>query len=306
MIDIVLPAFNGEAYLPEQLDSLLNQTETGWRLLATDDGSADGSAAVLARYAAEYPEKIVLVESASPSGSPAAAFLRLIARTDAPYVMCCDQDDFWYADKLRLTLEKMRELEETRSQDVPLLVHTDLAVTDAELNLISPSFVRSQRLNPKVTAFGRLLAQNNVTGCTVLINAALRSLLPADAFPGLVMHDWWMALLAAAFGEIGYVDVATLSYRQHGGNAVGARDARYAASMARDGGFARSSLRRGYAQAEAFLRHYHGRLPEKALRQLTAYTEIPRHAKPARVLRLLQGGFLKHDLRRALGQLYFA
>lgn len=308
MIDIVLPAFNGEAFLPEQLNSLLNQTETGWRLLAMDDGSADGSAAILVRYAAQYPEKIVLLPNASPSGSAAAAFLRLISRTDAPYVMCCDQDDFWYADKLRLTLEKMKELEEKRGRDTPLLVHTDLAVTDAGLNLLSPSFVRSQRLNPGVTAFGRLLAQNNVTGCTVMINAALRSLLPPDALPSLAMHDWWMALVAAAFGEIGYIDVATVSYRQHGGNAVGAKavgSLRYQFDRLTQSDGIRHSMLRTYRQAEAFQELYHDMLPKDLRRLVSSYAMIPERGKLGRLIILLKGNFFKQDLRRAIGQLLF-
>jgi len=308
MIEIVLAAHNGERFLDEQLHSLLLQSETDWRLLAMDDGSTDGTLPLLKRYAREYPEQITVLPNESPAHSAADTFLQLIAQTKAPYVMCCDQDDVWHADKIRLTLAKMRELEERRGAQTPLLVHTDLAVADEHLRLLAPSFVRYQRLKPKVTAFPRLLCQNNVTGCTVMANAALCRMLPPKAVPEILMHDWWMALVASAFGEIGYIGMATVSYRQHGKNAIGAKDTgslRYNAGRLKQAEDVRNSLERTYAQAEAFLAQYRTVLDDKALRAAESYVKLPALSKPLRMLTLVRGGFLKHDLKRMIGQLLF-
>ena len=64
--------------------------------------------------------------------------------------------------------------------------------------------------------------QNYVTGCTVIINKELKEL--ATPFPnGIVMHDWWLALLAASEGKIDFLEESTILYRQHGENSVGAK-----------------------------------------------------------------------------------
>jgi hypothetical protein len=66
----------------------------------------------------------------------------------------------------------------------------------------------------------QLAMQNNVTGCTMLLNKALYQIarpIPHDA----PMHDWWIALVAAAFGKISFIARPTVLYRQHGKNSVG-------------------------------------------------------------------------------------
>src|SRR5699024_4749681 len=125
------------------------------------------------------------------------------------YLMFADADDFWLPDKVEKTFAKMREMEREAGTGCPILVHTDLAVADGSLRVIAPSLFRYEKLSPQRNSLRELLAQNNVTGCTVMINRALRKLIrqaPADA----VMHDWWAALAAAAFGRIGVLDEPTI------------------------------------------------------------------------------------------------
>ena len=69
--------------------------------------------------------------------------------------MVLDQDDVWKPEKLRITLAKMRELER-QFPGKPLLVHTDMAVVDRELNVTAPSFVRFQGLRPRNKTLTRL------------------------------------------------------------------------------------------------------------------------------------------------------
>ena len=70
-----------------------------------------------------------------------------------------------------------------------------------------------------------MLMQNAVTGCTMMINKTLRDkvMLYTDS-KRIIMHDWWASLIAAQFGEIAYLEEATILYRQHGENSVGALD----------------------------------------------------------------------------------
>ena len=117
----------------------------------------------------------------------------------------------------------MAEVEARRGPSVPVLVHTDLRLVDKTLAVLKPSFAAYQRIRPGVAEpLANLLLQNFVTGCTVAANRSLVRMacpLPREA----IMHDWWLALCAAAAGEIAYLRTPTVSYRQHSANVVGAR-----------------------------------------------------------------------------------
>lgn len=308
MVDVVLATHNGGAYIGEQLQSLLQQTEQSWRIFAMDDGSTDNTLEILSGFSHKHPDRMKVIPNEHPAGSAADTFLKLLAASTAPYAMCCDQDDVWHADKIEQTLIKMREMEQAYGKDTPLLAHTDLAVTDEALHVISPSLVRFQALNPRICGFSRLLAQNNVTGCTVMINAALRELLPSASLPGLAMHDWWMALVASAFGNIGYIDAATVSYRQHGKNTVGAKNIRalvWRVMRENNGASIRSRLVMTYKQAEAFESYYAEKLDARRLLLARQFARIPYLGKPRRIARLVWGGYWKHDWKRVLGQIYY-
>ena len=109
-IAILLAACNGERYLAEQLDSLLDQSFTDWRLYIHDDGSKDGTNTILKAYAGKYPNRIRLIQ-APPTGGAKDNFLFLLRTVDAPYIMFCDQDDVWMREKIEKTYRRMRMIE---------------------------------------------------------------------------------------------------------------------------------------------------------------------------------------------------
>jgi hypothetical protein len=89
---------------------------------------------------------------------------------------------------------------------------------------VSDSFEKFSNINPKRTAFPQIIAQSIGAGCTMMINhPTVEYALEATDARDIIMHDWWISLIASAFGKIGYVDEPTSLYRQHGDNEVGAR-----------------------------------------------------------------------------------
>jgi hypothetical protein len=102
----------------------------------------------------------------------------------------------------------------------PILVHLDLDVISEQLERIHPSFMGYQGLTHESRDPLRvLLTQNFVTGCATAINRPLLELatpLPVD----VIMHDWWLALCAAACGRIEYLPHALFQYRQHDANQI--------------------------------------------------------------------------------------
>ncbi len=221
-VDILLATYNGAAYVTRQIESLLGQSHKTIRLLMRDDGSSDGTRKILESYVAKFPVKMVLLPAGDKLGV-IGNFSALMHHATAPYVMFCDQDDVWEPEKISQTLAKMKETEDRQPADAPILIHTDLKVVDGNLNVIDPSFWQYTHLNPlKAHTLNCLLMQNVVTGCTMMINSALLKL----AYPipqQVMMHDWWLALVAAAFGRIEALPAATILYRQHGNNTLGAK-----------------------------------------------------------------------------------
>jgi hypothetical protein len=221
-VQVLLGTYNGRRFLAEQIDSILAQSYSPLTILARDDGSTDGTRAILEGYASRFPERFRLLPYARPSGNAKFNFMELLRLADAPYLAFADQDDVWLPEKIAAAISAMRTLEEAHEPGLPLLVFADLRVVNDRLETLNPSFWASQHIRPEhIHSLRRLIMQNVVTGCTMLFNQPLREAslpMPAGAF----MHDWWMALVACTLGHAAYLAEPGILYRQHGGNVLGA------------------------------------------------------------------------------------
>jgi len=221
---ILLATYNGEKYIDKQIESILAQTESDWMLYIHDDGSKDNTMEIVKKYTVEYPEKIVVVDGASTGGAK-TNFFYLLGQVEAPFYMCCDQDDVWLSDKIEVTKKEMDNLVRG-DEDKPCLVFTELHVVDEELNIIAEKMSEYQGLDYKKLKFNRAMIQNVVTGCTMMVNRVLRDeMLKVRDYTDVLMHDWWALLIATRFGKAAFVEQATILYRQHGNNGVGAQNA---------------------------------------------------------------------------------
>ena len=262
--EILLATYNGEKYLRQQLDSILHQDDDRWHLTASDDGSSDGTCAILDEYAAAYPDKITHHRSGRRFGCARDHFLYLMRQCQADYMLFCDQDDVWHPDKLRLSMGALQNMEWTFGSETPLLVFTDQAAVDRNLNVIHPSMTAYQRRPVHCLDWRSLMMQNVVNGCTMAFNRTLANMAaqcPDDSL--LPMHDGWIAIIAARFGQIKYIDQATMDYRQHGHNSVGAENVRSAgyvvARMSRLEQL-RAAIQAKKKQAEAFSHAFYEQL----------------------------------------------
>lgn len=302
MIDICLATYNGERYLAEQLDSLLAQTAPDVRILVRDDGSTDATLAILHDYAARHPRTITLIEDDVHCGAPAPNFMEIMKHSTADYVMFSDQDDYWYPSKAEHMLAVTREQERLAGgSQVPVLAFGDYRVVDADLQ---PIDVPEGHL--QISAFhlslNRLLVQNYVTGCTMMINRAACEL-AGDWEPAILMHDWWLALCCAAMGRIVHDPTVLMDYRQHGDNDVGAKDVkswRYRFDRLRDPASRTSSVDY-FRQAQALEERHAAHMPPQARRTLERFLAIPGMGKLGRMRMLLAGRYLKSDLVRNVG-----
>ncbi len=218
-LSVALCTCHGEAWLEAQLDSILSQTLQPSELIVGDDASKDGTFGILQAFSKRAPFPVHIARH-EPALGVVDNFEVTLSRARGQYIALCDQDDLWLPDRLERSVSKVRQAEGDGSK--PVLVHSDLVLIDADGRDMGEKFMEIRGLdghpaNPLCV----LLRHNLVTGCTVTCNRALLEV--ARPFPErLVMHDWWLALVAATTGEIHFMDEPTVRYRQHGNNQVGA------------------------------------------------------------------------------------
>ncbi len=203
------------------MQSLFAQTFHDWRLLVRDDGSTDETVTILKDWQKKDPDRIVILDCHEKHLGPKKSFESLLSQTEAETILFCDQDDVWLPDKIENSRVKMEELERNHPGK-PVLIFTDLKVVDDQLQAISPSFWKYMKVSPEnVRNPYKLLINNPVVGCTVMINQQVKAVVlpfPEQA----VMHDWWMALNVARKGFIDYLNRPSVLYRLHANNNIGA------------------------------------------------------------------------------------
>lgn len=309
MIDILMATYNGEKYLEEQLLSIERQTWTNWRLIVHDDASTDTTWEILERFQNRLgKEKVVIEKNCPASGGAKRNFIGLIKASHSSYMMCCDQDDVWHSDKIAGTFHRMRQMEQRYGKDIPLLVHTDLRVVNAALAELHPGFHKYMNLRTDGN-LSRELIQNQVTGCTVMLNKALKTYVDqvTDEAP-IVMHDHWLALIALAFGKMSYLNQATIDYRQHGDNSVGAQNARSFAYMwkrfLRGKKKFQQDMRDSCDQAGYFVQLYTSCIKDKKMiKLLNKYSHLYEKNKISRIFCFFWYGFWKKGTVRKIIQI---
>ncbi len=284
MISIVLCSYHGGCYIQQQRDSILRQK----------------AAEEFKLY--EYDDVI------RQSGSATLNFLNAINEVPkADYYMLSDQDDVWHDDKIDKLTRFIRE-NDTGS---PLLAFSDAVVVDDDLNKISDSFVKYQRISPDRVSFNPLLLQNQVTGAACIFNNALRDILLAHRIPEhAAVHDHWIALVASAFGRIIYLDESLYDYRQHNHNLLGAQKAgvvKEASARMTPSGSDRSAA--GYkalfAQAKEFLEIFGDELTYEQIDSCRHFISLPDLKKAKRIKTILKYGFTYNNAYRTLGEMIF-
>lgn len=215
-VAVLLATFNGMKYLPEQLDTILGQQDVTVRVVASDDGSTDGTLGLLRARAAVDGRLVVLPRARG--GSAAANFYRLLLDaplTGAHYVAFSDQDDHWRPDKLARAVRRLRT--------------TGAQGYSSDVLAVYPDGRRRPVVKSQAQRRWDHLFSSAGPGCTYVLDVrhvlALRHRLEeaGDLAAQVEYHDW---LVYAWFRQQGLTWVIdawpSLEYRQHGENVLGA------------------------------------------------------------------------------------
>ena len=219
-IDILMAVKDGEKYIAEQIDSILEQTFQNFRLLIRDNGSSDNTPAIIAEYEQKYPDKVQAVhDDVDCTNSFTKNFMQLLTYAKADYVMFSDSDDVWLPYKVQVSLWHMKDAER-RNPGKPVYIFSGLNVVDE--NLQSMDIILE--VNPHKTEYQKvtnLLLSNIVSGCTSILNKALYSKCKGYIERMPFAHDSFLAALASASGVVEHIPAAMMLYRQHKHNVSG-------------------------------------------------------------------------------------
>jgi rhamnosyltransferase len=206
-----MSTYNGEKYLREQIESIINQRNIDIKILVRDDGSTDGTLDILE----EYKRLGILDYYTVPNLKPAMSFMDLIFNTtDADYYAFCDQDDYWMPEKLIEAVKKLNG-----NNDKPSLYFSKALLVDERLKEI-----KHKGYPIRAYTFGEALIKNNATGCTMVFNKTLLSSVKKYQPKFISMHDHWIYLVCLALDGVVYYDTNSyILYRQHSNNVVGGR-----------------------------------------------------------------------------------
>lgn len=221
-IDILLSTYNGEKYLKEQIDSLLNQSYQNFRIIIRDDGSCDGTLNILNDYVQRFPDKIIIINNNSKNLGSTNSFFELLHSSDSELIMFCDQDDVWNLKKLEVFVNYYEE--EVLEKNKPVLIHSAVEVVDESLRPLSQQTdLFNNQKNGMNKSFCWQLFQNDVTGCTLMINSVMRDIINEIDFSChyVIQHDWFLAQIAYLENSKYYISQKTIKYRQHSNNVIG-------------------------------------------------------------------------------------
>lgn len=204
---IVLAAYNGEAYLAHQLDSIASQMKAQDQLILSIDPSTDHTVKIATDFQLAHPQLDIRILQ-GPGNGLIANFEHGLKQAERDIVLLADQDDEWMPNKLKVVCQQFE-------QDCALmgLVH-DAAICDGHLEVLEPSFFKA---HASKNGYKQNILRNSFIGCCM----ALRKEVVDVALPfvsPLPMHDQYLGLIALKMGKVEFLEHPLVKYRRHENN----------------------------------------------------------------------------------------
>lgn len=205
MISVCMATYNGEKYIKRQIDSILPQLATGDELIISDDNSTDNTISIIKSY---NDRRIKII--AGPQKGFVKNFENAVINSSGDIIFLCDQDDYWYDNKISLVLK-------TFEQNDCLLVEHDARVVDIYGEEIIPSFFKFRNVSDGVI---RNIIKCGYHGCLM---AFKKELIPKIVpFPNHgCFHDQWIGIIGNYYGKVFFIDEILIDYIRHDDNVSG-------------------------------------------------------------------------------------
>lgn len=214
-ITVLMSTYNGEKYISDQIDSILDQVidkDISLSLYIRDDGSSDNTVGIIRSYCEKYPEVITLVTGTNIGWRDSFASLLMLVRDNkSDFYAYSDQDDIWDKNKLQAGINYLLKYE-----DIPALYCCSARMVNDNLQHVGDFNV------PDKSSLESEIIKSKTLGCTQIFNKKLYQLI-SKLKPGKnIAHDWWT--IASCYYINGKVLLDTeehMSYRQSGSNVFG-------------------------------------------------------------------------------------
>ncbi len=200
-VNVLISTYNGEKYLKEQIDSILNQTYKNIHIYIRDDASTDNTRAVLQEY---MNFSNITIEFGNNIGYGGSFLSLLELAKEGDYWAFCDQDDVWLKNKVEIAVEWLSKQDESQ----PCLFHSSYYNTDEDLNIIEQIGEPEYQYD-----FVRAITECIHMGFSEMMNRALRELVLKADKNNLITHDWWTELVAMKFASV-YYSPEPMSYHR--------------------------------------------------------------------------------------------
>lgn len=208
-VNILLATYNGEKFIRQQLDSLIQQTYENITIYIRDDGSKDDTVSVVEEYIRQNTskKKIVLLDNGGVNLRCPKSFYEIFRKCEpADYYSMCDQDDIWYPQKVEWAVDAL----EKEEKDKILLYYTACDYSTADGEVIRKSAQQKEHLELKDVMY-----YTPGSGFTMVVNEKARQELILNVTPGPELHDRWLVRGAACFGKVIYDSRSSASHIRH-------------------------------------------------------------------------------------------
>ncbi len=214
-IDILMATYNGEKYLAEQLDSIINQTYHNWNLLIRDDNSTDRTLEIIQDYQ-KKDNRIKLLKDNKGNLGIVKNFEELLKNSESEFIMFSDQDDIWIENKLDAYLKTAEKI-----KIKGFLLHSDAVLFNKNKSDVSTRTFISKKAEKK--GLENTFFNYFVQGATILISKEIKNFIlpfPKEAY----LHDRYIHLISELFFERVFINQPLIYYRQHDNNQIGAKN----------------------------------------------------------------------------------
>jgi glycosyltransferase involved in cell wall biosynthesis len=216
---ILLSTYNGEKFLEEQINSLLNQNFNDFKILIRDDGSTDSTIKIIESFSSNFPERISIISNDAGNIGVFESFKKLVESSFSEYYLFCDQDDVWDSNKVQLLVNEIKITENNQNGNCPVMVCGNYRIIDENNSILSKSAYKTYKLSQKELFNG--LFQGFIPGCTIIFNNIAKQ--EFLKYSNLGLHDKQLWIICYLFGIIHMSHHPLMSYRIHTGNTVGLR-----------------------------------------------------------------------------------